>query len=132
MENKEIIIIAVILVAIYLYYQQNTRHVQPVENNNQIQELKNQVQHYQKLYQDRVKKDLAGNQAQEIQQLNQQLEQTVQDYQEINEELIQIKEYNQLYQQKITDLENSLLNLAKQKLKGKKEAQRLLSELESN
>src|SRR6185312_15612485 len=132
MQNKDLIIIALILVAIYLYYQQNNQIIQPVENNNQIQELKNQVKHYQKLYQDRVKKDLAGNQAQEIQQLNQQLEQTSQDYQEINEELIQTKEYNQLYQQKITDLENSLLNLAKQKLKGKKDAEKLLAELESN
>lgn len=36
------------------------------------------------------------------------------------------------YQQKITDLENSLLSLAKQKIKGQKEASELLTKLESN
>ena len=135
MENKEIIIaITIIAVLAYLYWQnrQESLNTLSPENDTKLKDLQNQVQHYQKLYQQRVEKDLTGNQAQEIQQLNQQLEQTVQDYQEINEELIQVKEYNQLYQQKITDLENSLLNLAKQKLKGKKEAQRLLSELETN
>jgi len=135
MENQEIIITITILAVLAYFYWQNRQeslNTLSPENDTKLKELKNQVQHYQKLYQDRVKKDLAGNQAQEIQQLNQQLEQTVQDYQEINEELIQIKEYNQLYQQKITDLENSLLNLAKQKIKGKKEAQKLLTDLETN
>ena len=50
MQNKDIVIIALILVAIYLYYQQNNQTIQPIENNNQLQELKNQVQHYQSLY----------------------------------------------------------------------------------
>jgi len=31
----------------------------------------------------------------------------------------------------VEDLENQLINLAKQKIKGKKEAERLLSELET-
>jgi len=135
MENKEIIIaITIIAVLAYLYWQnrQESLNTLSPENDTKLKDLQNQVQHYQKLYQQRVEKDLTGNQAQEIQQLNQQLAQTSQDYQEINEELIQTKEYNQLYQQKITDLENSLLNLAKQKLKGKKEAQRLLNDLETN
>src|SRR5205085_5211862 len=136
MENKEIIIIALVVIAIYLYVSYY-RHLDSdtkllTQAKEKIVELRNQVQHYQKLYQDRVKKDLTGNQAQEIQQLNQQLTQTSQDYQEINEELTETKEYNQLYQQKITDLENSLLNLAKQKLKGKKEAEKLLTDLETN
>jgi len=135
MENQEIIITITILAVLAYFYWQNRQeslNTLSPENDTKLKELKNQVQHYQKLYQDRVKKDLAGNQTQEIQQLNQQLEQTSQDYQEINEELIQAKEYNQLYQQKITDLENSLLNLAQQKIKGKKEAKKLLAELESN
>jgi|SRR6185312_3266388 len=135
MENQEIIITITILAVLAYFYWQNRQeslNTLSPENDTKLKELKNQVQHYQKLYQDRVKKDLVGNQTQEIQQLNQQLEQTSQDYQEINEELIQIKEYNQLYQQKITDLENSLLNLAKQKIKGKKEAQKLLTDLETN
>jgi len=135
MENQEIIITITILAVLAYFYWQNRQeslNTLSPENDTKLKELKNQVQHYQKLYQDRVKKDLVGNQTQEIQQLNQQLEQTSQDYQEINEELIQIKEYNQLYQQKITDLENSLLNLAKQKIKGKKDAEKLLAELENN
>ncbi|CAH1765051.1 3968_t:CDS:2 [Entrophospora sp. SA101] len=38
----------------------------------------------------------------------------------------------QLYLAKINDLEQALLNLAKQKLKGKKEAQEFLTQLEQN
>src|SRR6185312_11436818 len=135
MENQEIIITITILAVLAYFYWQNRQeslNTLSPENDTKLTDLQNQVKHYQKLYQDRVKKDLAGNQTQGIQQLNQQLEQTSQDYQEINEELIQTQEYNQLYQQKITDLENSLLNLAKQKLKGKKDAEKLLAELESN
>ncbi|CAH1755711.1 4964_t:CDS:2 [Entrophospora sp. SA101] len=88
--------IAVVVVAIYLYYQQNNLTIQPLEDNTEISELRNQVNHYQKLYQTRVEKDL-----------NQQ-------------------EYSGMLNQKITDLENSLLNLAKQKIKGKKDAEQLL------
>src|SRR5438105_10836604 len=122
MENKDIVIIASIVVILYLAYQnQENSQSSLIVESPITQQLRSELSHYQTLYENRVKKDLAGNQAQEIQQLNQQLEQTVQDYQEINEELIQTKEYNQLYQQKITDLETSLLNLAKQKLKGKKD-----------
>jgi len=37
----------------------------------------------------------------------------------------------ELHQQKITDLEKSLLNLAQQKIKGKKEAENLIKDLET-
>ena len=37
-----------------------------------------------------------------------------------------------MLKQKITDLETQLLNLAKQKIKGKKEAQELLNQLATN
>jgi len=58
--NKELIIIAIILVIAYLYWQnqQKTFPTKPAENNNQVQELKKQVNHYQSLYQKRVEKDL--------------------------------------------------------------------------
>jgi len=86
MENKEIIIaITIIAVLAYLYWQnrQESLNTLSPENDTKLKDLQNQVQHYQKLY-----------------------------------------------QQKLTDLETSLLNLAKQKLKGKKEAERLLTDLE--
>jgi len=70
MENKDIIIIALIVVTIYLSYQQNKPNLQPVEDNSpQIQELQNQVHHYQSLYQKRVDKDLASEE--KIKELNQ-------------------------------------------------------------
>ena len=53
MENKDLIIIASIVIIIYLYYQQNN---QPniskwIRDNSQvIQDLEQQVQHYQSLY----------------------------------------------------------------------------------
>jgi len=44
----------------------------------------------------------------------------------------ELKETNQLYQQKVNDLETQLFTLAKQKIKGKKETQELLNQLENN
>ena len=66
--TKEIIIIALIALIIYLYYQQNT---QPniSDNSQQIKELQNQVQHYQTLYQKRVEKDSIGSEVKEYQHL---------------------------------------------------------------
>jgi len=57
MENKEqIIIIALVVLVIYLYYRQNQPNIK--SNNQEIQNLKQQVNHYQTLYQKRVAKDL--------------------------------------------------------------------------
>ena len=129
MENKDIVIIALILVAIYLYYQQNNQNIQPIENNNQIQELRNQVKHYQSLYQKRVAKDL------DAETLNSEWEIRYNQLENLNNqtnrEKNELAKYQVLLEKKAEDLETSLLNLAKQKLKGKKEAQRLLSELET-
>jgi len=57
MENKDIVIIALVVLVIYLYYQQNN---QPniSDNSQETQDLKQQVNHYQTLYENRVKKDL--------------------------------------------------------------------------
>jgi capsule polysaccharide export protein KpsE/RkpR len=115
MENKDLVIIALIVLVVYLYYQQTQQKVVPEPNSQQISELKQQINHYQTLYQKRVQKDLAGNQEKEIQTLtanNQQLEQE-----------------KNIYQQKVGDLETSLLNLAKKKVKGKKEASQLVNDL---
>jgi hypothetical protein len=100
MTKEQVIIIALIVVIIYLYYQQNN---QPKisDNSSEIQELKQQSQHYQTLYQKRVERDLGS------------------------EEIINLKE------QKITGLETSLLNLAKRKVKGQKDAEKVLNELET-
>jgi len=94
MENKDIVIIALIVVIIYLYYQQNnTANIS--SNSQENQDLKQQVNHYQTLYQKRVERGLG-------------------------------------FEKKVSDLETALLNLAKQKLKGKKDAQRLVNQLETN
>lgn len=55
--TKEIIIIALIVLVIYLFYQQNN---QPniSDNSQAFKELEKKVQHYQTLYENRVKKDL--------------------------------------------------------------------------
>ena len=45
--------------------------------------------------------------------------------------LKELVDYSNSFQQKIKDLETQLINLAKQKIKGQKEAEKLLSELET-
>jgi hypothetical protein len=117
--TKQLLIITLILVAIYLYYQQNNQSNLLVnsENQTQIRNLQQEVQHYQTLYQKRVAKDLEVDQTQ-IQQLT------------LNNQQLATK--NNLYQQKVGDLETSLLNLAKQKIKNQTQAQTLLNHLESD
>lgn len=44
----------------------------------------------------------------------------------------QALEKQEVYQQKAGDLETQLLNLAKQKIKGKKEAEKLMKKMEDN
>ena len=100
MENKDSIIIALIVLSIYFFYQQSQKTLPVQPNNQELRELRNQVNHYQTLYQKRVEKDLAGEE--------------------------------KLYQQKINDLEKQLLDLAKQKTKGKKELQELVQQLEKD
>ena len=56
MQNKDIVIIALVVLAIYLYYQKNQPNIKG--NSQEIQNLKQQLQHYQSLYQKRVEKDL--------------------------------------------------------------------------
>jgi len=56
MKNKDIVIICLIVVIIYLYYQQNNQEI--TDNSQNIKDLKQQVNHYQTLYENRVKKDL--------------------------------------------------------------------------
>src|SRR4051812_40216771 len=103
MENKDLIIITLIIIAIYLYYQQNnTANIS--SNSQETQDLKQQVNHYQTLYQKRVGRDI----------------------------LLTSKEYPEMLEKKVGDLETALLNLAKQKIKGKKEAIELLNQLEEN
>ncbi|CAH1756988.1 6483_t:CDS:10 [Entrophospora sp. SA101] len=88
---------------------------EPAENR-QIKELQNQVHHYQKLYQSRVEKDLAKENI----------------LQSITRERNNYQATQPLLEQKITDLETSLLNLAKQKIKGKKAAEKLLTKDKTN
>jgi hypothetical protein len=123
--TKEIIIVSLIVLVVYLYYQQNNQSALIQPNSQELQDLQQQVQHYQTLYQKRVAKDLETDQSAQIQQLtltNQQLENN----------LSGARENNNLFQQKVGDLETQLINLAKQKIKGKKEAQALVKQLEIN
>jgi len=70
MQNKDIVIIALVVLVIYLYYQQTQQKTLPIQPNNQeLQELRNQISHYQKLYQSRVEKDLSSEE--KIKKLNQ-------------------------------------------------------------
>jgi protein involved in sex pheromone biosynthesis len=112
MEKKDIIIITLAILAIYLYLKCHgylddykahlDSDLKDINENKEIfQELKQQVNHYQTLYQKRVEKDLGS------------------------EEIINLKN------QKISKLETSLLNLAKQKLKGNKDSEKLLNDLET-
>jgi len=150
---------------IYLYYQQNQPNYLNVQSNNQeVQELRNQVNHYQTLYQKRVVKDLESDQSEKINQLTTdyaelstkhtktledkaELEKSYQDHLKLTKEeekrlkqeqvnlvanLSSETHTKNLYSQKIESLETQLLNLAKNKLKGKKQAQELLTQLESN
>lgn len=131
MTNTQILVIVLVLVALWVYHQQNN---QPKLASNsqenkvsakQVQDLQQQVQHYQTLYQKRVAKDLEKDQTAQIQQLtlnNQELASNLEDHHQRND----------LFQQKISSLESQLLNLAKQKLIGKKQAQELLGNLKSN
>jgi hypothetical protein len=52
--------------------------------------------------------------------------------QENKGEVKKLKDYNQGYLKKIGDLEKQLFSLAKEKIKGKKEASELLAKLENN
>lgn len=122
--TKELLITILILVVIYLYYQQNN-HSALIQPNNEIQELQKELNHYQTLYQKRVQKDLAADQTAQINQLTL-------NNQQLASNLEQVSQRNSLFQQKIGSLESQLLNLAKQKLTGKKEAQELLENLKNN
>jgi type II secretory pathway pseudopilin PulG len=132
MENKDIVIICLIALIVYLYYQQS-KQPNISDNSQVIQDLKQQINHYQTLYQKRVAKDLEVDQSAQIQQLSEEFQSYKTTAENEKNEIVTEKEIQiQLFQQKITDLETALLNLAKQKLKGKKQAEQLLKDLEKN
>src|SRR4051794_6437781 len=117
--TKEVIIVALIVIVIYLYYQQNTQPnlLGNSENQEQITKLQQELSHYQTLYQKRVAKDLEKDQSEKIKQLtlsNQQLASNLE----------QATEKSQLFEQKIKDQDTALIDLAKRKIKGKKEAEK--------
>src|SRR3954447_11293333 len=77
MQNQDIIIITLTILAVYYAYQQNqvrpNTQLDNQENQTKIKELQQEVQHYQTLYQKRVQKDLVGNQEAKINQLEAEL-----------------------------------------------------------
>ncbi|CFW93058.1 protein of unknown function [endosymbiont DhMRE of Dentiscutata heterogama] len=56
--TKEIIILSLIILVIYLYYQQNHPSIDKRSYGDLIKDLKRQVSHYQGLYQKRVVEDI--------------------------------------------------------------------------
>ncbi|CAG8574249.1 13002_t:CDS:10, partial [Ambispora leptoticha] len=101
--------VALMVIIIYLYYQQYQENNQSpliIESPN-TQKLRTELNYYQTLYEKRVKKDS------ETEVLHQ-----------------QVQEHAKLLEQKIEDLGKQLINLARQKIKGKKEAEELLKNLE--
>lgn len=152
--NKTLVLIVIILVALWIYFRQNNQPNLLVnsENKEQITKLQQEVKHYQSLYQKRVQKDLEADQSQKIKELTtdyQKLQQNFKDYLEIVEKKernwldekhkilkkTQSEEVNKeqlgLYQQKINELEKSLLTSAKNKLKEKKGIEKISEELET-
>ena len=77
MTNTQILIIVLVLLVLWVYFQQNNQPNLLTKNQAQITKLQSEVQHYQTLYQKRVAKDLEVDQSAKLQQLtlnNQQLE----------------------------------------------------------
>src|SRR4051794_31539802 len=97
--TKELLIITLILIVIYFYYQQNTQPTLIQPHNQEVQELKSQLNHYQTLYQKRVAKDLEADQSEKISKLTA-------NYQQLENNLSQEIQTKNLYQQKIGSLEN--------------------------
>jgi chromosome segregation ATPase len=102
MMEKKLIIICLVIVLIYLAYQQNNLFLAPAsslgENQEQITKLQNQVQHYQTLYQKRVEKDLNAETLQtEIQGWEQKYNDLEQQIQAVNnsKNILQTKLENQ-------------------------------------
>jgi chromosome segregation ATPase len=68
----------------------------------------------------------------EKEKLTKQIQELEQARAQVLSEIKEGEEFTTELQQKVTDLENQLLNLAQQKIKGKKEATALVKELENN
>ena|SRR6185437_9792754 len=131
--SKEIIIVALIILAIYLYYQQNTQPLPIQPSNQEIKDLQQQVSHYQTLYQKRVEKDIGGVSQSKYDELASEFSQFKELASQKQDQLTATYQTSQaLFQTKLSNLENQLLNLARQKIKGKKEAENLLNNLETN
>src|SRR5437016_3438711 len=125
METQDIVIISLTILTVYFFYQNNQPSLtSPSENPEQITELQQEVQHYQNLYQKRVQKDVEADQTEKVKKLTE-------NNQQLAENLSQTNQQNSLYQQKINAQDTALLNLARSKIKGKKEAETLLNELET-
>ncbi|CAG8603361.1 7357_t:CDS:2 [Ambispora gerdemannii] len=127
--SKEIIIICLVIILIYLAYQQTQQKTLTIQPDNQrLQELTNQVQHYQTLYQKRVEKDI-GSDSEQVKEL--QLNYLERLNNQTSQEKNKLTEYQPLLEQKIDDLGQQLIFTARQKIKNNKQAQELLAKLES-
>ena len=132
-KNKDLIIIALIVLSIYFFYQQSQKTLPIQPNSQELQELRNQANHYQTLYQKRVEKDIGGADQNKYNELASEFSQFKALASQKQAQLTTTYQTSQtLFQTKLSNLESQLLNLARQKIKGKKEAQVLLNNLETN
>ena len=107
MESKNLVIIALTILVLYLIYQQNQS--QPLQPNSQeLKNLENQVQHYQTLYQKRVEKDLGYSESEKENSgevLTNQDKEILQKVQEFNT-LIENTEDHSIDRNKMNEIEN--------------------------
>src|SRR4051812_25221001 len=112
MQNQDIIIITLTILAVYYAYQQNqvrpNTQLDNQENQTQIKELQQEVQHYQTLYQKRVEKDLVGNQEKTIQEFQTKLAKQEEEYQEQTQLITDYKQLETNLRTRISNLEGSL------------------------
>jgi hypothetical protein len=131
MENKDIIIITLAILAIYLYLKCHgylddykahlDSDLKDINENKEIfQELRNQVNHYQTLYQKRVEKDLGYSQSSQATQ--------TEDDQLITQHQEQLRKINVLFDEKSKDYEfidfNGLYSLLSQIAERERERER--------
>ncbi|CAG8767098.1 2975_t:CDS:2, partial [Cetraspora pellucida] len=139
---------------IYLYYQQNHPSIDKRSYDDLIKDLKRQVQHYQKLYEDRVAKDLGLERKDKEIQVNfpdSRFEKLKNDYQEFKKYLDEIlkelgynswqelkervkylqkkdKNIKEKLEKKLDELEKVLKDVAKQNEEVKEENKRFFRE----
>ncbi|MEG7978427.1 MAG: hypothetical protein NY202_00435 [Mollicutes bacterium UO1] len=123
MHSKDIVIIALIILVVCSYYYQQQNQPNISNNGQEIHDLKQQIQHYQTLYQKRVEKDLSLEQEDE--------ETQTEDEQLITQHQEQLRKINVLFDEKAKDYQfidfNSLYSNLSQIAERERERERATS-----